>query len=77
MGPLIQEGFYGWRNEDNKLVTNIAIPTYLKCERDGRLSGCLFRFDNPDEQCTDMRKGERKEGGGGWVGWRESKVEGE
>ena len=53
----VQEGFYGWRNQDNQLITNIALPTYLNCSRDGRLSGCLFRFDKPDRQCTNMRKG--------------------
>lgn len=67
-----QEGFYGWHNQDNQLITHIALPTFLDCNRDGRLSGCLFEFDNPSRQCRDSREGElgaeRREGGSGREG---------
>ena len=51
-----------WGGVDNssgyrKLITNRAPGNYLECRRDGRLSGCLFQWDNTSAQCRDGRHG--------------------
>ena len=39
------------------LTTARVQPGYVTCQRQGRLPGCLFEFDNIDRQCRDGRKG--------------------
>lgn len=47
-----------------KLITARVQPGYVDCEPQGRLPGCLFRFDDVDAQCSNGRKGEGRGGGG-------------
>ena len=60
---LIQEGVYVYvSNESRELtVINGAPPGYTSCDRVGRLSGCRFKFDEPDAQCSSGRSGRLSE----------------
>lgn len=56
-----QEGIWATTLEqDGKRVLSTARvqPGYVDCDSQGRLPGCRFRFDDPNEQCRDGRKGE-------------------
>ena len=45
-------------NERGELtVINSAPPGYTSCDREGRLPGCRFKFDDPDAQCSSGRTG--------------------
>ena len=41
------------------LVTTRVLPGNVRCERAGRLPGCLFEFDQPNDQCRIGRKGQQ------------------
>ena len=47
-----------WATESNSVAIHITLPSYLKCTPEGRLSGCLYEFDDESLQCTDQRSGE-------------------
>ena len=50
------------------LTTARVQPGYVTCQRQGRLPGCLFEFDNINGQCREGRMGESCEiKQGGWV----------
>jgi predicted outer membrane repeat protein len=53
----IREGSYMWATESNSVAIHITLPSYLKCTPEGRLSGCLYEFDDESLQCTDQRSG--------------------
>lgn len=38
-------------------MTAIIPPPFQNCTREGTLPGCLFKFDHPEEQCTQRRTG--------------------
>lgn len=40
-------------------MTAIVPAPFQNCTREGSLPGCLFKFDHPEEQCTQRRTGER------------------
>ena len=49
-------------NESRELkVIDGAPPGYMSCDRVGRLPGCLFKFDDPDAQCSSGRSGKLSE----------------
>ena len=57
----VQEGLYAWVDESDdelRLVTGTP-PSFLHCSRQGQLPGCLFMFDQIDQQCADGRTGEQ------------------
>ena len=55
---LSQDGFWvGVRNDSTPYFAN-TIPGFLDCSRLGTLPGCIFKYDNPDEQCAAGRQGE-------------------
>ena len=62
-------------NGTRRLTTAPVQPGYVECDQQGRLPGCRFQFDNPDEQCRDGRQGEYcwEEEGGGREGKKERK----
>ena len=39
------------------LITTRVQPGYVQCDSQGRLPGCLFKFDDVDAQCKEGRKG--------------------
>ena len=41
------------------LVTTRVLPGNVRCERAGRLPGCLFEFDQPNDQCRIGREGQQ------------------
>lgn len=43
------------------LVFRATIPGFLNCTQEGNLPGCLFKFDRPNEQCTEGRTGNNEE----------------
>ena len=56
----LQEGRYAWVPEGSnelRLVSG-APPSFLHCSRQGQLPGCLFMFDQVDQQCAEGRTGE-------------------
>ena len=71
----MQEGIWGGVEEDEngvrRLTTAPVRPGYVDCDQQGRLPGCLFEFDNPDDQCRDGRQGEYCWEGGRERGGRE------
>ena len=53
-----QEGTYAYQDENGSLALLSGIPSALvSCQRMGELPGCLFKFDDPDSQCADGRRG--------------------
>lgn len=44
-------------NTTEDLVTAVIPPAFHKCERQGIQPGCKFKFDSPEEQCSERRKG--------------------
>ena len=46
------------KNGARVLVTERVQPGYINCRRQGRLPGCLFKFDNGEDQCRSGREGE-------------------
>ena len=57
---LIQEGIWGGVIEDSgarRLVTARVQPGYVTCTPQGRLPGCLFKFDDLGAQCRTGRQG--------------------
>lgn len=38
-------------------MTAIMPTPFQNCTREGTLPGCLFKFDHPEEQCTQGRTG--------------------
>ncbi len=42
---------------DGNLLTSVMPPAFQKCTREGTLTGCLFKFDSPVEQCEGNRTG--------------------
>lgn len=57
----IQEGIWGGYDEVNgvrTLITARVLPGYVTCEPQGRLPGCLFKFDDISDQCSEGRTGE-------------------
>ena len=56
----IQEGRYAWVHEgsDELNLVSGAPPSFLHCSRQGELPGCLFMFDQVDQQCAEGRTGE-------------------
>ena len=65
MYAKMQEGLYAWVSEleSGKELTLVsgAPPSFLHCSRQGRLPGCLFRFDQMQvgQQCADGRTGKQ------------------
>ena len=56
----LQEGIWGGERIENgarTLVTARVQPGYVICTSQGRLPGCLFKFDDPQAQCRDGRRG--------------------
>ena len=55
-----QEGHYALVDESSKELRLMSgtPPSFLHCSRQGGLPGCLFMFDQVDQQCADRRKGE-------------------
>ena len=58
---LTQEGLYALVNEGSNELSLVpgTPPSFLSCSRQGGLPGCLFMFDQVDQQCADGRTGER------------------
>ena len=58
---IAQEGIWGGVDMTStnvrRLITARVQPGYVTCQTQGRLPGCLFRFDDPDAQCREGRKG--------------------
>ena len=55
-----QEGIWGGVIVDNgarRLVTARVQPGYVTCTPQGRLPGCLFKFDDLEAQCRTGRQG--------------------
>ena len=50
---------YVYVSNESREVTVIdgVPPGYTSCDRVGRLPGCLFKFDEPDAQCSSGRRG--------------------
>jgi len=68
----MQEGIWGAVQENERgirmLTTARVQPGYVTCQRQGRLPGCRFEFDNINGQCREGRMGESCEiEQGGWV----------
>jgi hypothetical protein len=54
----IREGNYAYQLENGSLTLLSGVPAaLLNCKRLGQLPGCLYKFDDPDEQCAPGRKG--------------------
>ena len=52
----LQSDYYA--NMSNGTLVWASVPVFArKCTRQGELDGCLFKYDNPDEQCANNRKG--------------------
>ena len=45
-------------NGARRLVTARVQPGYVNCTAQGRLPGCLFKFDDQEAQCRTGRRGE-------------------
>ena len=53
-----QEGTYAYQDKNGSLALLSGIPAALvSCQRMGELPGCLFKFDDPDAQCANGRRG--------------------
>jgi predicted outer membrane repeat protein len=50
----VKEGQWVYTN-GSITVFKATIPSYLNCEREQNLPGCLFRFDEPNSQCAQGR----------------------
>ena len=48
---------YGELMKDGILRTGRIPPFYQSCDRDGGLAGCLVKYDNPHQQCSEGRNG--------------------
>ena len=58
--PGYYAGFYNDSSESKTyFVTALISSSFQSCEREGRRTGCLYRYDDPDRQCKGKRKGER------------------
>ncbi len=55
--PTPQDGLWVGLGEDNTAFFSTTIPGFLNCTRAGTLPGCLFKFDDRNEQCASGRKG--------------------
>ena len=57
----MQEGLYARVSEDGDELNLVsgAPPSFLHCSHQGELPGCLFMFDEVDQQCADNRTGEQ------------------
>ena len=58
----MQEGRYAWVHEDGAKLSLVSgtPPSFLNCSRQGELPGCLFMFDQVDQQCADGRTGDHE-----------------
>lgn len=45
--------------EDNSPFFSTTVPGFLNCTRAGTLPGCLYKFDQPNDQCAPGREGRR------------------
>ena len=52
-----QSDRYGGFDGDGNFLTAGIPPTYQNCTQEGRLSGCLVKDDNLNEQCSQGRTG--------------------
>lgn len=52
----MQPELYG-ELEMNTLRTARIPSFYQQCGREGGLAGCLVKYDDPDEQCSEGRSG--------------------
>ena len=57
----MQDGLYARMSESGGKLSLVsgAPPSFLHCSRQGQLPGCLFMFDQVDQQCADGRTGEQ------------------
>ena len=57
----MQEGLYARVREGGGELSLVsgAPASFLHCSRQGELPGCLFMFDQVDQQCADGRTGEQ------------------
>ena len=53
-----QDGIWADDNDD-QLFPLFTLPIFLNCTRDGGsdLPGCLYKYDSPNEQCSNGREG--------------------
>ena len=54
---LVQSDRYGGFDSDGYFVTARIPPSYQNCTQEGRLSGCLVKDDDLDQQCSQGRTG--------------------
>ena len=52
----VQSEMYG-ELEDGILRTARIPPFYQDCGREGRLAGCLVKYNKPHQQCSEGRSG--------------------
>ena len=43
--------------ENDALRTAIIPPFYQMCNREGGLAGCLVKYDTPQQQCSENKRG--------------------
>ena len=56
---FLQPLFYAHVQNVSGSVVWASVPVfYQDCSREGGRSGCLFKYDDPDDQCADGRTGE-------------------
>ncbi|XP_019857680.1 PREDICTED: uncharacterized protein LOC109585980 [Amphimedon queenslandica] len=53
----VQEGLWVY-TDGSDIVFRGAIPGFLNCTQERNLPGCLFKFDEPNEQCATGRTGD-------------------
>ncbi|XP_065897695.1 uncharacterized protein [Dysidea avara] len=55
----IRDGIWADDNDD-QLFPLFTLPIFLNCTRDGGsdLPGCLYKYDSPNEQCSNGREGD-------------------
>ena len=60
LSPYQQTGIFAQHMENNQFICGVLPPSYHKCSIQSEtttIQGCLFKFDNPYEQCSDDRTG--------------------
>jgi len=56
MCVCVQSVVYGELENDVLRIARIP-PFYQHCDRVGRLAGCLIKYDQPYQQCSEGKSG--------------------
>ena len=58
---IVQSDRYGGFDDDGNFLTARIPLTYQDCTQEGRLSGCLVKDDDLDQQCSQGRTGKQSQ----------------